>query len=86
MKRTMGLKLGKQVVVWVLALIAIMACVVLAACSSGATQSSASASADADDHRQQEEGVQTAHGNYPHPAVHHIRLRKSRAGQAAHLR
>lgn len=48
MKRTMGLKLGKQVVVWVLALIAIMACVVLAACSSGATQSSASASDDAE--------------------------------------
>lgn len=46
MKRTMGLKLGKQAVVWVLALIAIMACVVLAACSSGAPQSSASASSD----------------------------------------
>ena len=35
MKRTMGLKLGKQAVVWVLALIAIMACVALAACRGG---------------------------------------------------
>lgn len=46
MKRTKGLKLGKQAVVWVLALMAVIATVALAACSQPATSSS-SASAEA---------------------------------------
>ena len=48
MKRTKGLKLGKQAMVWVLALIAIMACVVLAACSSGGGTAASSAAASGD--------------------------------------
>lgn len=43
MKRTKGLKVGKQAIVWVLALLAVMACVALAACSSGGQQAASSA-------------------------------------------
>ncbi|MBQ9069001.1 MAG: ammonia-forming cytochrome c nitrite reductase subunit c552 [Eggerthellaceae bacterium] len=47
MKRTKGLRLGKQTVVWGLALAAVVATVALAACSSPSTVSSSSASTEA---------------------------------------
>ncbi len=47
MKRTKGFKLGKQTVVWVLALMAVAATVALAACSQPSQSSSSASSADA---------------------------------------